>query len=145
MDPIHLVVVFQSQVIPTLRPDGPQHARLPCPSLSPRFSSNSCPVSLWCYLTILSFAHHPSPFALNLSWIKVFSNDLALPIRWPKYWRLTSASVFPMNIQGWFPLGWTHLISLQSKGLSRVFSSTTSNPHLLCVLHRRLILYPLSH
>ena len=86
MNPNPLVVVFQSQVIPTLRPDRPQYPRLPCPSLSPRFSSDSCPMSLWCYLTILSFARHPSPFAFNLSQIKVFSSDLALHIRWPKYW-----------------------------------------------------------
>ena len=63
--------------------------------------------------------------------IRVFSNKLALCIRWPK-WSTgvsTSASVLLMNIQGWFPLGWTGLISLQSKGLSRVFSSTTIQKH----------------
>ena len=61
--------------------------------------------------------------------IRVFSNELALPIRWPKYWSLASALVLPMNIQGWFPLGLTGLISLQSKGLSRVYSSTTIWKH----------------
>ena len=59
--------------------------------------------------------------------IRVFSNASALHIRWPKYW--SSASVLPMNIQGWFPLGLTGLISLLSKGLSRVFSSTTIWKH----------------
>ena len=59
--------------------------------------------------------------------IRVFSNESALRIRWPKYW--TSASVLPMNIQGWFPLGLTYLISLQSKGLSRIFYSTTIQNH----------------
>ena len=54
--------------------------------------------------------------------IKVFSNDSALHIRWPEYW--ISPSVLPMNIQGWFPLELTGLISLRSKGLSRVFSNT---------------------
>ena len=57
--------------------------------------------------------------------LRVFSNELVLRIRWPKYWSFGSASVLPMNIQGWFPLGLTGLISLQSKGLSRVFSNTT--------------------
>ena len=56
--------------------------------------------------------------------IKVFSNKSALCIRWPKDWSVTSASIFPMNIQGWFPLGLTGLILLLSKGLFRVFSST---------------------
>ena len=58
--------------------------------------------------------------------IRVFSNELALHIRWAKYW---SFSISPMNIQGLFPLGLTGLLSLQSKGLSRVFSSTTVQKH----------------
>ena len=57
--------------------------------------------------------------------IRVFSNESTLPIRWPKYWSFSSASVLPMNTQDWSPLGWTAWISLQSKGLSRVFSNTT--------------------
>ena len=61
--------------------------------------------------------------------IRVFSNESVLDIRWPKYWASASASVFPMNIQDWFPLGLTGLISLQSKGLSRIFSSTTVQKH----------------
>ena len=56
--------------------------------------------------------------------IRVFSNESVLRIRWPKYWSLASASVLPMNVQCWFPLGWTGLISLLSKGLSRIFSNT---------------------
>ena len=61
--------------------------------------------------------------------IRVFSNESALPTRWPKYWNSASASVLPMSIQGWSPLGWTSWISLQSKGLSRVFSNTTIQKH----------------
>ena len=61
--------------------------------------------------------------------IKVFPNESALCIRWPKYWSSDSASVLPMNTQPWFPLGLTCLISLLSKGLSRVFSSTTVQKH----------------
>ena len=57
--------------------------------------------------------------------IRVFSNESALQIRWPNYWSFNSASVLPMNSQGWFPLGLTGLISLLSKTLSRVLSSTT--------------------
>ena len=61
--------------------------------------------------------------------IRVFSNESVLPIRWPKYWSFSpSASVLAMNIQGWFHLGLTDLISL-SKGVSRVFSSTTIRKH----------------
>ena len=59
----------------------------------------------------------------------VFSNKSVLCIRWPKYWSSPSASVLTMNIQDWFPLGWIGWISLQSKGLSRVFSNTTVQKH----------------
>ena len=61
--------------------------------------------------------------------IRVFSNESALCIRWPKYWSFSSKSVFPMSIQDWFPLGWTGWIFLQSKGLSRVFSNTAVQKH----------------
>ena len=61
--------------------------------------------------------------------IRVFSNELALCIRWPKYWSFSFTIVLPINIQEWFPLGLTGLISLQSKGLSRVFSSTITRKH----------------
>ena len=64
--------------------------------------------------------------------IRVFSNESALHIRWPKYWASASASVLPMNIQDLFPLGLTDLISLLSKELSRVFSSTTIWTHQFC-------------
>ena len=101
-----------------------QHARLPCPSLSPGACSDSCPLSQWCYLTISSSA---TPFS---SCLQSFPASGSFPIS-----RLfpsggqglelpASASFLPMNIQGWFPLGFTGLISLQSKGLSRVFSTT---------------------
>ena len=61
--------------------------------------------------------------------IRVFSNESVLRIRWPNIGVSASASVLPMNIQGWFPLGWTGWISLQSKGLSRVFFNTTVQKH----------------
>ena len=65
--------------------------------------------------------------------IRVFSSESVLHFRWPKYWSF-SFSISPSNIQDWFPLGWTGLIALQSKGLSRVFSSTTVQKHQLLVL-----------
>ena len=61
--------------------------------------------------------------------IRVFSNESVLCIRWPKYWSFISASVPPMNLQDWFPLGWASWIFLLSKGLSRVFSNTTVQKH----------------
>ena len=79
----------------------------------------SNPLFLCCPLLLL-----PSIFPS----IKVFSNELALCIRWPKYWSFTFSVILPMNIQDWFPLGWTVWISL-CKGLSRVFSSTTVQKH----------------
>ena len=110
----------------SLQPPGSQHTRLLCPPLSPGVCANSC-------LLILSnrlILHCPLLCLLSIfSSIRVFSSELALPIRWPKYWSFSSATVLPMNIQDWFPLGLTGLISLQSKGLSRVFSSTTIQKH----------------
>jgi len=61
--------------------------------------------------------------------IRVFSNESVLCTRWPKYWSFSFTSVLPMNIQDWFPLGWTGWISLQSKGLLRVFSNITVQAH----------------
>ena len=72
----------------------------------------------------------PSPFLLLIfPSIKVFASESVLPIRWPKYWSF-SFSISPSNeYSGWFPLGWTGWISLQSRGLSRVFSNTTVQKH----------------
>ena len=78
--------------------------------------------------------------------IRVFSNESALHIRWPKYWSFSfSIQYLPMNIQGWLPLGMTGLISLQSKGLSRVFSSTTIWKHQLILQHSIFCMVQLSH
>ena len=66
---------------------------------------------------------------LNFPSIRVFSNESVLRIRWPKYWASALASVLPMKIQDWFPLGFTGWISLQSKGLSRIFSKITVQRH----------------
>ena len=75
--------------------------------------------------------------------IRVFSNESFLRIRWPKQWSFSFSSVFPMNIQDGFPLGWTDWISLQSKGFSRVFSNTTVQNHQF--FHAQLSLWSNSH
>ena len=108
----------------TLWPPGLQHATLPCPSPSPRVCSNSCPLGWWCHPAshpLLSLFLPPSVFPS----IRVFSSELALCISGHSIGVSTSASVLPKNIQDWSPLGLISLISLQSKGLSRVLSNTT--------------------
>ena len=114
----------------SLWPHGLQHTRLPCPSPSPGACLNSCPLSQWWHPTILSSV---VPFfsRLQLSQHQVFTNESALYTRWPSIGASASASVLPVNIQDWFSLGLTVSISLQSKGLSRVFSNTTVQKHQL--------------
>ena len=113
----------------SLWPHGLQHTRLPCLPLSPSICSNSCPLSWWCYLT---FSFSTSPFFFCH---QSFPASGSFPMNWlfasgdQSIAASASASVFPMNIQGWFPLGWTGWISLQSKGFSRVFSNTTVQKH----------------
>ena len=116
-----------SVVSDSLRPHG--HAKPPCPSLSPRACSNSCPLSWWCHPTISSSV---IPFS---SCLQSFPALGSFPVSWPftsggqRIGASASASVLPMNIQDWFPLGLTGLISLLAKGLSGVFSSTTVQKH----------------
>ena len=78
----------------------------------------------------LILCHHLLPPSV-FPGIRVFSNESVLHIRWPKYWSFSFTSVLPKNIQDWFPSGWTSWTSLQSKGLSRVFSNTTVQKHQL--------------
>ena len=109
----------------SLRPRELQYARLPCPSPSPRACSNSCQLSPWYHPAISSFV---IPFSFCL---QSFQASGSFPMSWlfatgsQRIGASASASVPPMNIQGWFPLGLTVLISLQSKGLSRVFFNST--------------------
>ena len=114
-----------SVVSDSLRSHGLQHARLPCPSPTPGVYSNSCPLSQWCHPTISSsvtpFSSCPQFFPASGSFpvSQLFaSGGQSIGVS-------ALASVLPMNIQDWFPLGLTGLISLLSKELSRVFSSTT--------------------
>ena len=113
-----MLLFNRSVVSDSLGPHGQQHTRLPCPTLSPGVCSNSCPWSHWCHPTI-SPSVTPSPPAPNLPQLRVLPSKSALYIRWSIG---ASASVLPMKIQDWFPLGLTGLISMLSKGLSRVFS-----------------------
>ena len=111
----------------TLQPHGLQHARPPCPSPTPRVYPNSCPLSWWCHPTIstsvVPFSSHlPSLPASGYFPMSQFFTLGGQSIG-------VSASVLPMNTQDWSPLGWTGWISLQSKGLSRVFSNTTVQKH----------------
>ena len=118
------VRLSRSFVSDSLRPHGPQHARPPCPSPTPRACSNSCPWSQWCHPTISSSV---IPFS---SCLQSFPASGSFPVSQffasggQSTGASASTSVLPMNIQDWFPLGFTGLISLQSKRLSRIFSNT---------------------
>ena len=110
-----------------LWPLGLQHASLPCPSLSPKVCSNSCQLSQWCHPTISSSVASFSPCPQFFPASGSFAMNWLFASGGQSIGASASASVLPMNIQGWFPLGLTSLISLQSKGLSRVSSNTTSS------------------
>ena len=113
----------------TLQPHGLQHTRLPCPSQTPRAYSDSCPSRQWCHPAISSSVVHFS------SCLQSFPASESSPISQffvsggQSSGVSASASVLPMNIQDWFPLGLIGLISLQSKWLSGVFSNTTVQKH----------------
>ena len=119
-------VQFSCSVVSNfLWPHGLQHSKPPCSSPTPRVHSNSCPWNRWCHLTISSsvipFSSSLQSFPASGSFpVSQFSTSGGQSIG-----ALASASVLLMNIQDWFPLGLTSLISMRSKGLSRVFSSTT--------------------
>ena len=113
----------------SLRPHGLQHARPPCPSPAPRVYSNSCPLSQWCHPTI-SFCVIPFSSCLqSFSASRSFQMSQFFASGGQRFGVSASASVLPMNIQYLFPLGWTGLISLQSKGLWRLFFNTTVQKH----------------
>ena len=113
----------------SLQPHGLQHARLPCSSPTPRVYSNSRPLNRWCHPTISSsvipfssrLQSFPAPGTFQMS--QLFASDgQSIGVS-------ASTSVLPKNTQGWSPSEWTGWISLQSKGLSRVFSNTTVQKH----------------
>ena len=127
---IQLYQFSHSALNNSLLPHGLQHARLPCPSPTPRACSNSCSSSRWCQPTIsssvvpFSSCLQTSPSSGSYPMNQFFaSGGQSIGVS-------ASASVLPTNIQDWFPLGLTGWISLLSKGPSRVFSNTIAQKHL---------------
>ena len=126
---LHLVQFSYSVVSDFWWPHGLEHTRPPCLSPTPGVYSNSCPLSWWCHPTISSSG---VPFS---SLLQSFPASGSFPMgqlftSGGHSIRVSAlASVLPMNIQDWFPLGWTGWISLQFEGLSRVFSNTTVQKH----------------
>ena len=128
MDVLRSVHFSRSVMSDSLRPNEPQHTRPPCPSPTPRVHPNPCPSSRWCDPTIPSsvvpFSSCPQSFPASGSFpmSQLFaSGGQSIGVS-------DSTSVLPMNTQDWSPLGWTGWISLQSKGLSRVFSNSKRKP-----------------
>ena len=127
--PLSSVQCSCSVVSDSLQPHGLQHARLLCPSLTPGVHPNPYPLNQWCHPTIsfsiVPFSSCPQSFPASGSFqmSQLFaSGGQSIAVS-------ASASVLPMNIQDWFPLGWTGWISLQSKELSRVLSNLTVQKH----------------
>ena len=128
-----------AQLCLTLQPHGLQHARPPCPSPNPGVNSNSCPLSRWCHPTVSSpvipfscLQFFPASGSFQLNQFTSVGQSIGV-----------SASVSVLTTQDWCPLGWVGCISLQSKGLSRVFSNTTLQKHQF--FSAQLSLYPNSH
>ena len=119
---LSLLLFSHSAMSDSLQPHELQHNRLPCTSLSPRVYSNSCSLNWWCHPTI-------SSSVICFSCLQSFRASGSFLMRWlltsgdPNPGASVPTSVFPMNIQDWFPLWLTDLITLLSKGLSRVFST----------------------
>ena len=124
--PFQSSVQFSCSVMSnSLQPHGLQHTRPPCPSPTPRVYSNSCPLNWWCHApSVVPFSCLQSfPASVYFQMSQLFtSGGKSIGIS-------ASTSILPMNIQVWFPLKWTDWISLQSKGLSRVFSNTALQKH----------------
>ena len=128
--PISSVQFSRSTVSDSLWPHGLQYTRSPYPSPAPRACSNSCPLSWWYHPTISSSV---VPFSSSLQSFPASGSFQMSQFFAPGGQSIgvsASTSVLPMNIQDWFPLGSTSWISLQSEGLSRVFSNTTVQKHL---------------
>ena len=128
---ILLYIQFSSvtQSCLTLQPRESQHARPPCPSPTPGVYSNSCPSSRWCHPAISSSVVPFSFCPQSLQASGSFPMSQFLSRGGQNIGVSASASIHPMNTQDWSPSGWTGWISLQSKGLSRVFSNTTVQKH----------------
>ena len=127
---LSLLLFSRSVMSDSLWPHGLQHARLLCPSPSPRASSNLCQLSCWCHPAI-SFSTIPSSYCLQSFPVsgRVFSNESVLRIRWPKYWSFSFSISPSKEYSGLISLriDWLDLLAVQ--GLSIVFSSTTVRQH----------------
>ena len=123
-------VQFSCSVVSnSLWPHGLQHARLPCPSSTSGAYSNTCPSSRWCYPNISSSVIPVSSHLQSFPASRSFQMSQFFASGGQRIGVSASTSVLPVNIQDWSPLGWTGWISLQSKGLSRVFSNTAVQKH----------------
>ena len=123
-------VQFSHSVVSnSLWPHGLQHTRPPCPSPTPGVYSNSCPLTWWCHPTVSSSVIPFSPCLQSFPASGSFLRGWLFTSGGQSIAASASASVVPMNIQDWFPLGLTGWISLQSKGLSRVFFNTIVQKH----------------
>ena len=129
MYPRDSVQVSHSVVSDSLWPHESQHARPPCPSPTPRVHSNSCPSSQWCHTAISSSVIPFSSCPQSLSASESFPMSQLFAWGGQSTGVSALASCLPKNTQGWTPSEWTGWISLQSKGLSRVFSNTTVQKH----------------
>ena len=127
--PFSSVQFSLSVVSNSLRPHELQHARPPCLSPTPGVHLNSCPSTRWCHPAISSSVVPFCSCPQSLSSSGSFTMSQLFPWGGQNSGVSASASFLPMNTQDWFPLGWTGWISLQSKGLSRVFSNTTVQKH----------------
>ena len=127
---LSFLLLFSHSVMSySLQPHGWQHTRFLCPATSPGACSNSCLLSWWCHPTISSSVVPFSSHLLSFPGWGSFQLSQFFASGGQSIGVSVSASVLPMNIQDWFPLGWTGWISLQSKGLSRVSSNTTVQKH----------------
>ena len=118
-----------SAVSDSLRPHESRHARPPCPSQTPRVYSYSCPLSWWCHPTISSSVVPFSSCPQSLPASGSFPMSQLFTWGGQSIGVSASASILPMNTQDWSPLGWTGWISLQPKGISRVFFNTIVQKH----------------
>ena len=125
-----LSLLFSYSVVSeSLRPHGLQHTSFPCPSPSPGVRLNSCPSSQWRHPSVLSSVYPFSSCSQSFPALGSFPMSQFFTSGGQSTGVSTSASVLPMSILGWLPLGLTGLISLQSRGRSRVFSNTTVQKH----------------
>ena len=127
--PFELLLFCRSLTFNSLKPHGLQHARLPCPLSSPEVWLNSCPLSRWYHPIISSSVAPFSSFHQSFPASGSFPVSQLFVSGGQSIGASASTSVLPVNTQDWSTLGWTGWISLQSKGLSRVFSNTTVQKH----------------